>query len=343
MWLDDVWFALLVVIIAGYLILDGFDIGVGILLPFAGRSDAERRTVLNSVGPVWDGNEVWLVVGGGVLFGAFPIVYASVLSGFYWPIMLLLLGLILRTVAIEFRSRRRRPGWRATWDAVFFASSLALALLLGIAFGNILTGVPLNASGQIVIGSPLDLLHPFPLWMGLTTVVLLTLHGALYLNLKTEGRLQARLRGWIPGLFAAFAVVAAVTTVWLLLSGDRAAHTYRSDPWFVGFPLGVVAAFIVAASFSMRGGPSGQIGAFFASAVMLALLLASLAIGLYPDLLPSTIDPKYGMTVSNASSAPETLTVMLVFAVIGIPFVLLYTAGVQYLFRGKVQLTEESY
>src|SRR5437660_965422 len=144
MWLDDVWFGLFVAIVAGYLVLDGFDLGVGMLLPLVARDDRERRLVLNSIGPIWDGNEVWLVVAGGVLFAAFPIVYAALLSGFYWAMMLLLLGLILRAVAIEFRGKRTEPAWRSTWDLVFFASSLALAALLGVAFGNIISGVPLN-------------------------------------------------------------------------------------------------------------------------------------------------------------------------------------------------------
>src|SRR5215472_9055428 len=158
MWLDDLWFALFVAIVAGYLVLDGFDLGVGMPEPFVARNDTERRTVLNSIGPIWDGNEVWLVVAGGVLFAAFPIGYAALLSGFNWAIMLLLIGLILRAVAIEFRGKREGRVGRTTWDYLFFVSSLALAVLLGVAFGNIVSGVPLNASGLVVLGSFLDVI-----------------------------------------------------------------------------------------------------------------------------------------------------------------------------------------
>jgi cytochrome d ubiquinol oxidase subunit II len=340
MWLNDVWFALFVLIIAGYVILDGFDLGVGILHPFAGRDDTERRLVLNSVGPVWDGNEVWLVVGGGVLFAAFPVVYAALFSGFYVVMMLVLLVLILRTVAIEFRSKRAEAGWRWTWDAVFFVTSLGLALLLGVAIGNIIAGVPLDASGQVVIGSLLDVLHPFALWLGVTTVVMLTLHGALYLELKTEGGIQARVRRWIPWLLGAFAVVAVVTIAWMWVADNRVAQTYRQERLAAVLPLAALGALAVAVVMWLRG---RDLTAFFASAAMLALLLGSVAVGLFPNLLTSSVSPQYSMTVGNAASAPLTLTVMLIVAAIGMPFVLLYTAGAQYLFRGKVELSDHSY
>ena len=178
--LNEIWFVLFVVIIAGYLILDGFDMGVGILhLPLA-RTDVERRTFLNSIGPVWDGNEVWLVLGGGVLFAVFPLVYASLFSGFYLAFMLVLLVMILRTVAIEFRSKEDSPRWRSAWDTVFGSASIGLALLLGVAFGNILSGVPLDAEGNITI-SLIDLLNPFALLVGVTTVAMFALHGAIFL------------------------------------------------------------------------------------------------------------------------------------------------------------------
>ena len=210
-WLNTVWFVLFVAIVAGYLIMDGFDLGVGILHLLVGKSDAERRVLLNSIGPVWDGNAVWLVVTGGALFAVFPIVYAALFSGFYGAMMLVLLTLILRPVAIEFRSKLEGPRWRALWDGVFAAASLGLALLLGVAFGNIVAGVPLSSEGQVEIGSLLDLLHPFALLIGATTVVMLAVHGALYLNLKTEGALQARVRAWLPRLMVVFALLALAT------------------------------------------------------------------------------------------------------------------------------------
>jgi cytochrome bd ubiquinol oxidase subunit II len=340
MWLDNVWFGLFVAIVAGYLVLDGFDLGVGMLLPFVARNDTERRLVLNSIGPIWDGNEVWLVVAGGVLFAAFPFVYASLLSGFYWAIMLLLIGLILRAVAIEFRGKRDSRAWRTTWDYVFFASSLALSVLLGVAFGNIISGVPLNAAGQVVIGSLLDLLHPFALLFGVVTVAMLALYGAVFLDLKTEGAIEGRARRTIAPMAVAFVVLAVAAVVWMSAAQYEIPRSYRDHPWLFVFPAAAVAAGVVAGVALLRG---RDVFGFFWSAAAIVLTLVSLAAGLYPDLLISTVDARYSMTVSNASSATETLTVMLVIAAIGLPFVFLYTAGVQYLFRGKVRLSAESY
>jgi len=226
MWLNYVWFILFVVIITGYVVLDGFDLGVGIMHHFAAKNDEERRLMLNSIGPIWDGNEVWLVLGGGVLFAAFPIVYASMFSGFYEALMLVLLFLILRTVAIEFRSKRENPSWRSRWDFIFFLSSAALAFLLGVAFGNIISGVPLDAQGNITINSVLDLLHPFALWIGATTIVMLALHGSIYLNLKTDGDLQQRVRSAIPMLLGLFAVMGVLTIVFMALLSDQPLAIY---------------------------------------------------------------------------------------------------------------------
>src|SRR6185436_6301206 len=189
--LADIWFGLFVAIVAGYLILDGFDIGVGIAHLFVAHNDEERRMVLNSIGPVWDGNEVWIVLAGGVLFAAFPLVYASLFSGFYLAFMLVLLVMILRTVAIEFRSKHESSKWRTAWDTVFSAASIGLGLLFGIAFGNVLSGVPLNQNGDIH-ASLMDLVSPYTLLIGVTAVAMFATHGAIFLSLKTEGELQAR-------------------------------------------------------------------------------------------------------------------------------------------------------
>jgi cytochrome bd ubiquinol oxidase subunit II len=331
---------LFVVIIAGYVILDGFDLGVGILHPFVARTDEERRLSLNSIGPIWDGNEVWLVVGGGVLFAAFPIVYAALFSGFYVALMLVLLFLILRTVAIEFRSKRQAPGWRTSWDWIFSIASYALALLLGVALGNVIAGVPLNSSGDIVISSILDLLKPFPDLVGLTAIAMLALHGGLYLEVKTEGAMHDRVRGWLLLLGAAFAVLGVATVIYILVEDYEVVHAYEDHPWLVIFPLAAVAAFGMIWRYRSKG---RDVAAFFSSCVMLGSLLISAGVGMYPDLLVSTTDPAYNMTVSNAASATTTLQVMLIVAIVGLPFVLLYTAGVQYLFRGKVRLSPDSY
>jgi cytochrome bd ubiquinol oxidase subunit II len=340
MWLDDVWFGLFVAVVAGYLVLDGFDLGVGMLLPFVAHDDTERRVVLNSIGPIWDGNEVWLVVAGGVLFAAFPIVYAALLSGFYWAMMLLLIGLILRGVAIEFRSKRESGTWRTTWDLVFSTSSLAIAVLLGVAFGNIVSGVPLNNGGQVVIGSLLDVLHPFALLFGVVAVAMLALYGAVFVDLKTEGAVQARSRRAMGPLAVAFLLLAAAAVVWMTVARYGIPRSYRANLWLIVLPAASVAAGVMAGAAMLR---RRDVSGFFWSAAAIVLVLVSLAAGLYPNLLISSLDARYSMTVSNAASAAETLTVMLVVAVIGLPFVLLYTAGVQYLFRGKVRLTGDSY
>jgi cytochrome d ubiquinol oxidase subunit II len=336
--LADLWFALFVVIIAGYLVLDGFDLGVGILYPFVARTDEERRLTLNSIGPIWDGNEVWLVMGGGVLFAAFPVVYAALFSGFYGAMMLVLLCLILRTVAIEFRSKLEGGRWRSVWDAVFFLASAALTLLLGVAFGNIIVGVPVDQQGNLSM-SVTDLLGAFPVWLGLTTVVMLAAHGAHYLNVKTEGDVQARCQRWLPPLGAVLAVMGVVTVGWLVAMSSPVLDVYQQI-WPVIFPIGAGIAFGMGLLWLRRGRESR---AFVASAALIVLLLFSVGVGLYPNLLASSIDPAYSLTVQNASSADNTLTVMLIVAIIGIPFILLYTASVYYIFRGKVRLSPHSY
>lgn len=338
--LADVWFVLFILIIAAYLVLDGFDLGVGILHPFVARNDEERRLVLNSIGPIWDGNEVWLVVGGGVLFAAFPIVYAALFAGFYGAMMLVVFCLILRTVAIEFRSKLAPSRWRSAWDGVFFLASLGLAVLLGVALGNIATGVPVDSSGEIRISSLLDLLSPFAVLVGLTTMAMVTMHGALYLNLKTEGTVQARIRRLLPGLVATFVVLAGVTGTAVFVNDDPIATAYLSGPWRFVLPLAAAGALIVAWVAYRRG---HEARALAASGAMIVFLMLAVGAGLYPNLLISTTDPAYSLTTANAASADNTLTILLIVAIIGIPFIATYTAGVYYIFRGKVRLSHESY
>ena len=339
MWLNNVWYVLFVVIVAGYLIMDGFDLGVGILHMLVAKNDTERRVDLNSIGPVWDGNEVWLILAGGVLFAAFPLVYASLFSGFYGAMMLVLLVLILRTVAIEFRSKRPSHRWRTAWDLVFSLSSLGIAVLLGVAFGNIMTGVPINQQGYM---SPdlLALLSPYALLIGVTTVFMLALHGSIYLSMKTEGDLLDRVKRWVPRLLFIFFVLNTLVVAASLLLHEQVAVNYQENPWLVIFPAAALAC-VIAAWLMVRR--ERYFTAFILSAAMIAGLLFSAAIGLYPNLLMSTIDSANSLTIFNAASAPNTLTVMLIIALIGMPFVLLYTGGVYYIFRGRVQLGPESY
>jgi cytochrome d ubiquinol oxidase subunit II len=337
--LADLWFGLFVLIIAGYLILDGFDMGVGMLhLPLA-RTDHERRTMLNSIGPVWDGNEVWLVLGGGVLFAVYPLVYASLFSGFYLAMMLVLVTLILRAVAIEFRSKEPGSRWRSGWDLAFWATSGGMALLLGVAFGNVVKGVPLDSDGNISV-SLIDLLSPFALLFGVTTMAMLALHGAFYLMMKLDGDILARLRGWLPRLSGAFFVLMTLVIIVMILDDQQVTHRYTQDIWPVIFPAAALGAFAVGWRMMRR---ERYFHAFVASSAMIALLLVSAAIGMYPNLLISTTDAAYNLTVNNAASADNTLTVTLIVALIGMPFVLLYTAGVYYIFRGKTEVDAEGY
>lgn len=337
--LNVIWFGLFMVIIAGYLILDGFDLGVGILHPFVARNDSERRVLLNSIGPVWDGNEVWLVLGGGALFAAFPLVYASLFSGFYLAMMLVLVCLILRTVAIEFRSKRPGAGWRAVWDWVFCLSSAGLALLLGVAFGNVIRGVPLDQQGNISVNL-IELLSPFALLVGVTTIAMFAMHGAIFLTMKTEEPLLERILRWLPRLMIAFFVLNTLVVLGTLLLALPITSAYLSQPWLAVFPAAALVSVLVAWRMARRG---RTFQAFVASSAMIALLIFSVAVGIFPNLLLSTINPAYNLTIYNAASQPNTLLVMLIIALIGMPFVLLYTAGVYYIFRGKVKLESTSY
>jgi cytochrome d ubiquinol oxidase subunit II len=337
--LSEIWFVLFVAIVAGYLILDGFDMGVGIvLLPFA-RNDHERRVLLNSIGPIWDGNEVWLVLAGGVLFAVFPLAYASLFSGLYLAFMLVLFVMILRTVAMEFRSKEASPRWRSLWDAVFSLASAGLALLLGVAFGNVLSGLPVDGDGNIST-SLISLLSPFALLVGITTVAMFAMHGALYLVMKTRGDLNARIRGWVPRLMLVFFVLNTIVVLAMVLNHQQITSRYVEQVWPVIFPAAALAAILLAWRFVREG---REFLAFVASGATIALLVVSGAIGLFPNLIVSTLDAANNLTVYNAASQDNTLLVCLVVALIGMPFVLLYTGGVYWFFRGKTEVDSHGY
>jgi cytochrome d ubiquinol oxidase subunit II len=339
MTLNEIWFALFVLIIAGYLILDGFDMGVGILLVPVARTDVERRTFLNSIGPVWDGNEVWLVLGGGVLFAVFPLAYASLLSGMYTAFMLLLLVIILRTVALEFRSKEESPRWRSTWDAVFGLASLGLAVMLGIAFGNVVAGVPIDANGNMS-ASLIGLLSPFALLVGATTAAMFSMQGGIYLLLKTDGELHDRIARIVPRIMAVFFVLNSLVIVAMVMFEQEITVRYTTDIWPVIFPAAALLA-LVGAWWMVRHGEAFR--AFLFSSATIGLLLVSGGIGLYPNLIISTIDPAYNLTIFSAAAADNTLVVALIIALIGMPFVLLYTGGVYYIFRGKTVVDTHGY
>jgi cytochrome bd ubiquinol oxidase subunit II len=339
MTLNDIWFLLFLFIVAGYLILDGFDMGVGVLLIPLARSDVERRTFLNSIGPVWDGNEVWLVLAGGVLFAVFPLAYASLFSGLYLAFVLVLLVMILRTVALEFRSKEDGRRWRSIWDGVFSAASIGLAFLLGVAFGNILAGLPIDADGNITTGL-ISLLTPFALLVGATTVAMLAVQGGMYLLIKTDGELHGRIEAAVPRLLVIFFVLNSLVVAALVLFHAEITKRYVNDVWPVIFPAGALAALVAAWVYARRG---EDFRAFIASSVMIALLLISGGIGLYPNLVVSTVDTSYSLTIFNAASADNTLVICLIFALIGMPFVLAYTTGVYYIFRGKTVVDSHGY
>ena len=336
--LNTTWFILVAVLLAGYAILDGFDLGVGILHLFI-TGDTERRLAMNAIGPVWDGNEVWLVTGGGALFAAFPEVYASAFSGFYTALMLLLVTLIFRAVAIEFRSKRPSPRWRQGWDIAFAVGSLGAALLMGVAFGNVAAGVPMDASHNIT-GDLLGLLNPYALLVGLTTVVLFAMHGAIYLVLKTEGDLQARLRGWVRPLIIAFVILYALTTMATLLWQPHLAERMRAQPvWFL-IP---VLTMLAVANVPREIFHGREFRAFLSSSAAIGLLVTLIGVGLYPNLLLASNDPAHSLTIVNGASSQKTLGIMLVIALIGMPIVLAYTCVIYWVFRGKVKLEKSSY
>lgn len=339
-WIDlnAVWFFLVGALFTGYAILDGFDLGVG-SLHLLMRTDEHRRLSINAIGPVWDGNEVWLVTGGGALFAAFPDVYATVFSGFYNAFLGFLAALIFRAVAIEFRSKLPMPWWRTMWDVSFSLGSLAAGLLLGVALGNIAWGIPLDERG-VFAGSFLGLLHPYALLMGVTTVALFMMHGAIYLHLKTEGDLQKRVRGWIRPCMIFFVVSYALFTMATLIYVPRASAAVRQHPsLFIVVVLSILAiANIPREIFFGRAGR-----AFLSSCATLVLVMALFGLNSFPEMVHSSPVPENSLTAYNAASSQKTLTIMLVIAGIGMPLVVAYTVSIYWVFRGKVELSESSY
>lgn len=336
--LATLWFVLVTVLLAGYAILDGFDLGVGIVHLFV-RGDRERRILLNAIGPVWDGNEVWLVTAGGALFAAFPEVYASAFSGFYEALMLLLATLIFRAVAIEFRSKQPSTRWRQGWDIAFSAGSFGAALLMGIAFGNVAAGVPMDAAHE-VHADLLTLLNPYALLVGLTTVALFAMHGTIYLVLKTEGELNVLLRTWVRPLMITFVILYAVTTMATLLWHPHLADRIRAEPvWFL-LPVGTMLAVANVPREIFHG---RELTAFLSSAAAIGALVSLVAVGLFPNLLLASNDPAFSLTIHNGASSAGTLRTMSIVALIGVPVVLSYTVAIYWLFRGKVVLDETSY
>ncbi len=336
--LNTVWFILVGVLLTGYAILDGFDLGVGALHLFASK-DQDRRIFLNAIGPVWDGNEVWLVTGGGALFAAFPHAYATVFSGFYLALMLLLMMLIFRAVAIEFRSKQPMSWWRQTWDVSFSIASIASSLLLGVALGNIAWGVPLHPDYEYA-GTSLGLLNPYALMVGLTTVALFTMHGAIYIVLKTEGALHDKVRGWINHTIVLFVICYVITTVATLIYVPHMVTTLKAHPALFGIAL---LNMLAIANIPREIHHGRDFYAFLSSCASMAALMALFGIGMFPEIVSASNDPANSLTIYNAASSEKTLGIMLVIAIIGVPLVLAYTASIYWVFRGKVRLDRSSY
>lgn len=337
--LQFIWFSIFVILLAGYAILDGFDLGVGMLHLFS-HKDEERRIMLNAIGPVWDGNEVWLVTAGGALFAGFPDVYATICSAFYLPIMILLTGLIFRAVAIEFRSKQPMAWWRWTFDILFSFASFIIALALGVAMGNLIHGIPLDVDREF-IGGLGDLVHPYSLLVGFMTVALFAMHGAIYIVMKTEGELHDKLRKWVNPAIIAYIMILAITTVITLIYEPHMALAIKNRPFFFALALvNMLAVANIPREISL--GNDGR--AFISSSVNIVTLLALYGIGTFPNAVRAVNDPEnLSMTIWNASSSEYTLNVLLIIAMIGVPLVIAYTIAIYTIFKGKVRLDHSSY
>jgi cytochrome d ubiquinol oxidase subunit II len=322
--LPDIWFLLIAVLWIGYFVLEGFDFGLGILLPFLGRTDKERRALINTIGPVWAGNEVWVLVAGGATFAAFPHWYATLFSGFYLALFLILAALIIRGVAFEYRSKRDNPRWRMAWDWAIFVGSVVPALLWGVAFANIVGGVPIDANKEFT-GNLLTLLNPYGLLGGVVTLSLFVTHGAAYIALKTEGEVRARANKTFLGA----GLVAAVAAVAFL--GWTQASSFIPGSAVVSVLAAVALLGALGASLLKREG-----WAFIGSAATIALAVVALFLHLYPNVMPSSTNPAFSLTISNASSTELTLQIMTVVAVIFTPLVLLYQGWTYWIFRKRI-------
>lgn len=337
--LQFIWFTAFVILLAGYAILDGFDLGVGMLHLFS-KKDEERRLMINSIGPLWDGNAVWLVTAGGALFAGFPAVYATICSAFYFFVMVLLSGLIFRAVAIEFRSKQPMAWWRWLWDILFSLASLVISVGFGLVMANLIRGIPLNAEGEYT-GDLLYLLNPYAFLLGGLTASLFLMHGAVYVVMKTEGDLHDRLRAWVNPTIILFILFYSISTLATLIYMPHMVETIKQRPYF--FLVAVINIFAIA-NIPREISRGKDFRAFLSSCVNIICLLALFGIGIYPNVVRAINDPEHlSLTIYNSSSSLETLGILLLIACIGIPMVISYTSVVYWVFRGKVKLDSTSY
>jgi len=332
------WYLVVGAVFTGYAILDGFDLGAGAWHLFFKREES-RRVALNAIGPVWDGNEVWLVIGGGALFAGFPEVYASLFSAMYIPFMLFLTFLIFRAVSIEFRSKEPMLWWRKGWDIAYSVSSIMLAFLLGVLLGNILLGMDIGPDKEFE-GSWLEFLNPYAILVGVTTVALFMMHGAIYLIMKTEGRQFTKMTLHVKQAIIFFLVSFGIVTLYTLIYIPHLTDRFKSHPVFFFI---VLIAFLSIANIPRLIKKKKYLRAFIFSSISQAVLLIIVAFELYPTIIISTQDPAYSLTVFNSSSSEKSLAIMLTIAAIGTPLVGIYTAFVFWTFKGKVKMDETSY
>lgn len=327
--LNTVWFILVAILFTGFFFLEGFDYGVGMLMPFLGRDDMERRSIINAIGPVWDGNEVWMITAGGALFASFPQVYATLFSGFYLALVLMLVALILRGVAFEFRGKREDKGWRTLWDWAIFTGSLLPALLWGVTVANMMRGFAIQQDMNYY-GGLLPLLNPYALLGGLVFVALFVLHGANFLNLKAPEEIAQRARkvAW-PGWIVATVLTVALV-VWTFFATD-----ILMKPGLNGLIPAVLAAVtLLVTGWLVRRGNGGW--AFVTGALTIVFTTVMVFVGLYPRILISTLNPDWSLTITNAASSPYTLKVMTIVAAIFVPIVLAYQGWTYWVFRKRV-------
>lgn len=333
------WFLVVGALFSGYAILDGFDFGAGAWHLFF-KKELDRRVALNAVGPVWDGNEVWLVIGGGALFAGFPLMYATFFSSLYIPFMLFLVFIIFRAIAIEFRSKEPMKWWRSMWDVTYSISSIMLAFLLGVVLGNVLQGLAIDENYNYAGSGFFEFLNPYALLTGITTLALFMMHGAIYLLLKTEGKMFTLLTFLLKKGMIFFMVSFGITTLFTLLYIPHLSDDFKSQPVMFLIPM---FTFLSIANVPRLASKRRYKLAFFFSALTISLMLVLVAIELYPTLLISTVSPENNITIYNAASSVKSLKIMLTIVAIGGPLVAGYTIFVYRTFKGKVKLDETSY
>ncbi|WKN31732.1 cytochrome d ubiquinol oxidase subunit II [Porifericola rhodea] len=353
-----IWYIIIGLLLVGYAILDGFDLGVGILHLFS-KGDHDRRIMLNSIGPVWDGNEVWLITAGGALFAAFPEVYATAFSGFYLPFMLLLIALIFRAVSIEFRSKEPSRLWRNTWDRSFSIGSMLAAILFGIAIGNVIIGFSIGPD-KVYQGTFFDLITPYTILTGFFNLSMFAMHGAIYLNLKTEGELQKQVQGWIKRTYFIFVIMFLITTGATLylrpemvanfsfgmveLPGAYHALVEKNQTiisilaWLI-----VVLNLLSIANIPRTLAKDKPMQTFISSACTIGAIIGLFALGIFPNMMISSLSPDFNLNIYNGASTEYTLRTMFFVAIWGFPFVFAYTSLIYWTYRGKTKLNESSY